>query len=55
MKFKKDQQNRNLWIFIEPYCTILALLNAVVGLCDIVSRREIWLNRISELLQGWNR
>ena len=49
IKFEKDQQCQKSQTFNEPYSTILTVLHAVVGFCDVVSSREIGLNSISEL------
>ena len=49
MNLKKDQQCQNSQKVNELYCTFLTVLRGVVGLCDIVLSREIWLNIILEL------
>ena len=45
-KFKKNQQNQNFHIFNEPYCTILTILRALVGFCDVVLGHELLLDII---------
>ena len=49
MKLKKYQQCQNSQTFNETHHNILTVLHDLVGLCDVVLSREIWLNSISDL------